>query len=146
MKSGAVKRACILIFESDKSVKMKKKRQMASGVIVRALSDTPLRIVQFVRDSPVEMLGKMNARYASETAASNITMMTKFVTIYYTSLKSDISKHIDMMAATVENFRGINEKIQESFAVAIFVTSVEVPSLRPATTALKTFAEDDLNW
>ena len=30
--------------------------------------------------------------------------------------------------------------------MAILVASVKVPSLRPATTAIKTLAEDDLKW
>ena len=51
-------------FESDTCDEMKKDRQKASGVIVRALFDTPLRIVQSVRGSLVEILDKMDARYA----------------------------------------------------------------------------------
>ena len=50
------------------------------------------------------------------------------------------------MAAAVEQLRGMDVTIQESFAVAILVASVEVPSLRPAATAIKTHAEDDLKW
>ena len=92
------------------------------------------------------MLAKLDARYASKTAASKITKMTDLITMSYMSLKSDITKHIELMAATVEQLRGMKVTIEESFAVAILVASVQVPSLRPATTAIKTLAEDDLKW
>ena len=98
-------------FESDKCDLMKKKRQKASGVIVRALSDTPLRIVQSVGCSPVEMLDELDARYASKMAASKITNMTDLITINHTSLQSDISKHIDLKTAKVEHLRSMNATI-----------------------------------
>ena len=36
--------------------------------------------------------------------------------------------------------------IEEPFAVAILVASVEVPSLRPATKAIKNLSKEDLKW
>ena len=132
--------------EADESDTMKKARRKASAIIIKALSDTPLRIVKEVKGSPVKMLEKLDARYASKTAASKITKMTDLITMKYKSLKSDITKHIDLMAAAVEQLKGMDVTIQESFAVAILVASVEVPALRPATTAIKTLAENDLKW
>lgn len=124
----------------------KKKQRLASSIKIAALSDTALRIVQMVKGDPVQMLEKLDARYASKTAASKITKMTDLITMKYTSLRSDISKHIDKMASTIEQLKGMDVTIQDSFAVAILVASIEVLALRPATTAIKTLAETDLKW
>lgn len=120
-----------------------KKKRLASSIIIYALSDAPLRIVLTVKDNPAKMFEKLDARYASKTAASKITKMTELITLKYTSLKADISAHIDHMAAMIEQLMGMNVTIEDSFSVAILVASIEVTALRSATTAIKTLAEDD---
>lgn len=124
----------------------KKKQKLASSIMVMALSDPALRIVHSVKHDPVKMIELLDARYASKTAASKITKMSDLITMKFTSLRSDLPMHIDQMRATIEQLKAMSVTIEDSFAVTILVASIEVAALRPATTAIKTLAEDDLKW
>lgn len=65
------------ICESD----YKRRQRLASSVIITALSDSTLRIIHSVKGSPLEMLKKLDARYACEGVAFRITRMPDLITM-----------------------------------------------------------------
>ena len=74
----------------------------ASSIIVTVLNDAAFRVVRSVIGNPVQMLKKLDAWYDSKTTSSNIRRMVKLLSLKYRSVRFDISKHIDKMAAFLE--------------------------------------------
>lgn len=114
--------------------------------MIYALSDTVLSIFQVFKGDPLQMLKKLDTRYASKTSASKITKISGLITLNYTSLRSDIPNHIDQMVSTIEQLKRMDMPIQYSFAVAILVASIEVTAFCPVTTAIIPLAETDRKW
>ena len=111
-----------------------------------ALGGHALRVVRAVIGQPFEMLEKLDARYDSRTTALKISNMSELVSVRYSSLKEDMSKHIDSVAALLEQPRNMGTVLSDDFAIGILVASIDVHDLRPATAAIKTLAEHEINW
>lgn len=131
--------------ESDIAT-FKAHQMQASNIMVGALSDHPLRVVRTVIGKPYQMLAKLDARYDSKSTSSKISKMSDLVSMRYSTLKEDISKHIDRMRATTEQLANMGTIVQEPLAIGILVASIDVTALRPVTAAIKTLAERDLTW
>ena len=93
------------------AVAFESQKKQASGIIVKALGDHALRVVRTVKGKPVEMLEKLDGRYDSKTTASKISKMVELVSLRYTSPRFDITKHIEKMAAIVEQLAAMQESI-----------------------------------
>lgn len=120
--------------------------QQASNIIVSALSDHALRVVRSVIGNPLKMMAKLNDRYDSKTIASRISTMSELVSIKYTSLGDDIDKHIDKVEGLIEKLRAMGTVFDDSLAIGILVASIDLPEMAPATAAIKTLADKDVNW
>lgn len=72
--------------------------------------------------------------------------MSELESLRYSNLRSDISKHIDKMAALVELLRAMDTTLDETLVIGILVASIDVTQLQPVTAAIKTLSEDKLSW
>lgn len=72
--------------------------------------------------------------------------MGELVSMRYTSIRDDMSKHVDSLAGLVEQLANIGAPLDSTLAVRILVASVHVDTLMPVTGYIKTPADKDLNW
>lgn len=126
--------------------RFQKRQRQASDIIVSTLTDESLRVVMTVIGDPRTMLEKLDDRYRSTTTASKISKITEFVSVRYKSPCKDIAKHIDKMAAIVEELRNMDMKLDNTLTVGILVASIKAPELAPVVAAIITLAENDLKW
>lgn len=87
------------------------------------------------------MLENLDSRYDSKSTASKITKMSELVSVRFPSSKADIAKHIDGMAALLEQLRCMEAKMDDSLEVGILIASIDVPDLKPVVAAIKTLAD-----
>ena len=132
-------------FVDEKSASDEIRRQ-ASNIIVSTLGDQALRVVRSVIAKPSVMLSKLDKRYDSKTTASRILRMTELVSMRYTNIRDDMSVHIDKMAGLVEQLRSMGTTMDDTLAIGILVSSIEVTELLAVTASIKTLAESDINW
>jgi len=81
--------------------------EQASNIIVSALGDHALRVVRAVIGDPKAMMDKLDARYSSKSVASRISKFSELVSVRFSSIKSDMAKHIDHLAGLIEELRGM---------------------------------------
>ena len=118
------------------------KRVKVSGILVVASGDSALRVVRSVKGNPIEMLEKLDDRYDSKTTASKISKMVELVSLRYSSLRSDITKHVDRMASINEQLAAMKTIMDESLKVGILIASIETDEVRPVVAAIKTLADE----
>lgn len=124
----------------------RKRQKQASNIIISALNDAPLRVVRDVIGDPCAMLKKLDKRYDAKTTASKITKITDLVGTRFSNSSHSIAKHIDKMAALIAQLKAMKTTIDEPLAVGLLVASIDVPSMKPVVSAIKTLAESDLTW
>ena len=59
------------------------KKEKASGIIISALGDAPLRVVIEAEDDPAKMIQLLDARYASNRTVSRIAVQTQLFRMSY---------------------------------------------------------------
>ena len=97
--------------------KVVEKLEEASNIIVRALSDHALRVVRSVIYDPAAMMAKLDDRYDSKTTASKITKMVELVSVRY------MPRHVDKIAALVEQLRSIGTTFDDPLVIGITIAS-----------------------
>ena len=80
--------------EAPQSARDISKREKASGIIISALGDSPLRVVLEADDDPKRMLKLLDARYASNRTVSSIAVQTQLFRLRYTG-DQNISTYVD---------------------------------------------------
>lgn len=120
-------------------------RRRASNIIVSTLSDKALRVVRSVVNETRAMLDKLDSRNNSETVASRIAKMSDFVGTRYSSLGDDMSAHVAVMAALIEQLRGMGITFDDTLAVGILVSSLDVTELAPVAALIETLLDDSLS-
>ena len=126
--------------------KLEEHTRKAVAVIVTALGDTPLDVVQDVSDNPAKMLAKLDERYNSKTMSAKISKMAEFVSMHYSDRSQDISKHIDAMASVARALRSAGVTLDDTMAVGVLIASIKVSRLAPVVAAIKTVAYKDMTW
>lgn len=120
--------------------------RQASNIIVSTLSDQALRVVRSVIGKPEQMLAKLDSRYDSKSTASKIAKVSELVSTRYSSLREDMSVHVDRMAGLIEQLKSMGMTLDESLSIGILVASIEVQELMPVTASIKTLSESDVKW
>lgn len=77
-------------------------RNTASTIIVTALSDSDLFAVRSVISDSVSMFEKLDESFDSRSTATKIFKISEFVFVLFSSINQDITKHMDHMAAILE--------------------------------------------
>lgn len=57
-----------------------------------------------------------------------------------------MARHVDKMDGIAEQLKAIGTILKESLDIGIFLASVDVIGLQPATAAIKTVAEAEMTW
>lgn len=73
------------------------RQEKASGIIISALGDSPLRVLSDQDGNPARMLQMLDARYASNRTVSRITVQTQLYRMKYKG--QDMSRYIDEYTA-----------------------------------------------
>ena len=123
------------------------KLEKASGIIITALGNSPLRVVADVDDDPARMLELLDARYASNRTVSRIAVQTQLFRMRYTG--QDMSKYIDEYASLFSQleFMGKDVAIPEAHKAPMLLASIEPTcDLEPIAAALRTKDAQDLTW
>ena len=81
--SGGVSSLCVTISAAKSSSSIKIKREKASGIIISALGDYPLRVVLEADDGPSKMIKLLDRRYASKRTGSRIAVETQLFGMSY---------------------------------------------------------------
>ena len=95
----------------------------ASNIIVSSLGDHALRVVRTVIGKRKSIMEKLDNRFDSKTISSRISKMSELVSIRYTTVKDDISKHIDRLAGIIEQLRAMGTTFEDALAIGILVAS-----------------------
>lgn len=123
------------------------KREKASGIIISALGDAPLRVVMEVDDDPQRMLQLLDARYASNRTVSRIAVQTQLFRMKYTN--QDMSSYVDQYTTLFSQLErmGKDAAIPETHKAPMLLASID-PSCRLESTAaaLRTKDVTELTW
>ena len=123
------------------------KREKASGIIISALGDAPLRVVMDVDDDPSKMLNLLDARYASNRTVSRIAVQTQLFRMSYTG--QNMATYVDQFTSLFSQLERMGEDaaIPESHKAPMLLASID-PScaLESTAAALRTKDIDDLKW
>ena len=123
------------------------KKEMASGIIISALGDAPLRVVVEVEDEPAQMIKLLDARYASNRTVSRIATQTQLFRMTYQA--QDMPSYIDQYTSLFTQLErmGKDAAIPESHKAPMLLASINPDSiLEPTAAALRTKHLSELTW
>lgn len=113
--------------------------EKASGMIISALGDAPLRVVLDADDDPARMLKLLDARYASNRTVSRIAVQTQLFRMRY--IDQNMSTYVDTYTALFSQLErmGKDSAIPESHKAPMLLASID-PScaLESTSAALRT--------
>ena len=127
--------------------KLKLKMEKASGMIIAALGDAPLRVVAEVDDDPAMMVKLLDARYASNRTVSRIAVQTQLYRMRYKD--QDMSKYIDEYTALFSQleFMGKSVAIPDAHKAPMLLASIDPTSeMESIAAALRTKDAEELTW
>ena len=123
------------------------KREKASGIIISALGDAPLRVVIEAHDNPKRMLQLLDARYASNRTVSRIAVQTQLFRMRYTdqNMSSYVDKYTSLFAQLEQ--MGKDAAIPETHKAPMLLASIDPKCpLESTAAALRTKDTFDLTW
>ena len=132
--------------DSPPDAEYKKRMNTARDIIVSALGDDALRVVQTVVGKPKEMVERLDARYRSTSTAAKISKITELVSERYKTVRQDMAKHVDRMAGIIEELKNMGLTLDATLTVGLLLESVEASELTAVAAAIKTQAETELKW
>lgn len=123
------------------------KLEKASGMIISALGDGPLRVVLDAGDDPVRMLQLLDARYASNRTVSRIAVQTQLFRMRYKD--QDMSLFVDTYGSLFSQLEqmGKDAAIPESHKAPMLLASIDPDCVLESTAAaLRTKDVAELTW
>lgn len=121
--------------------------EKASGLIISALGDSPLRVVLDADDDPAKMLRLLDARYASNRTVSRIAVQTQLFRMRFTG--QNMSKYVDEYSSLFSQLErmGKDSAIPESHKAPMLLASIDPSSpLEVTAAALRTKDASELTW
>ena len=123
------------------------KREKASGIIISALGDAPLRVVLEADDDPERMLKLLDARYASNRTVSRIAVQTQLFRMAYTD--QNMSTYVDQFTSLFSQLErmGKDAAIPETHKAPMLLASIDPKCpLESTAAALRTKDVAELTW
>ena len=123
------------------------KREKASGIIISALGDAPLRVVLQADDDPEKMLQLLDARYASNRTVSRIAVQTQLFRMSYKD--QNMSTYVDQYTSLFAQLEKMGEEaaIPETHKAPMLLASIDPKcDLESTAAALRTKDVKDLTW
>ena len=133
--------------ETQDAARLSAKREKASGIIISALGDAPLRVVLEADDDPVKMLQLLDARYASNRTVSRIAVQTQLFRMTYKD--QNMSTYVDQYTSLFSQLErmGKDAAIPETHKAPMLLASIDPTcSLEPTAAALRTKSISELTW
>ena len=133
--------------ESPPSARDISKMEKASGIIISALGDSPLRVVLEADDDPKRMLKLLDARYASNRTVSRIAVQTQLFRMRYTD--QAMSTYVDKYTSLFSQLEqmGKDAAIPESHKAPMLLASIDPKGpLESTAAALRTKEASELTW
>lgn len=88
---------------------------------------------------------KLNGPNGSKSSATKIFTMSKWGSLEFIKRSENLAKHINCMAALVEQLASMKGKLNDALFSATKEATIQVPALQPVTVAsISTFAEYEL--
>ena len=144
--STATSSASTALSDADKH-KLTSKKEKASGIIISALGDSPLRVVAEADGEPARMLALLDARYASSRTVSRIAVQTQLFRMRYTG--QDMSRYIDEYVTLFSQleFMGKDIAVPEAHKAPMLLASIDPDSdMESIAAALRTKDAKELTW
>lgn len=132
---------------ASESARQIAKREKASGIIISALGDSPLRVVLEADDDPKRMLELLDGRYASNRTVSRISVQTQLFRMTYTN--QNMSSYVDKYTSLFAQLErmGKDAAIPESHKAPMLLASIDPQGpLESTAAALRTKDVSDLTW
>ena len=123
------------------------KREKASGIIISALGDAPLRVIIDIDDDPARMMQLLDARYASNRTVSRIAVQTQLFRMSYTG--QNMSTYIDQYTSLFSQLErmGKDAAIPETQKAPLLLASIDPNCpLESTAAALRTKDITELTW
>ena len=123
------------------------KREKASGIIISALGDAPLRVVMDVDDDPARMLQLLDGRYASNRTVSRIAVQTQLFRMSYNG--QNMSTYVDQFTSLFSQLErmGTDAAIPDSHKAPMLLASIDPKCpLESTAAALRTKDIGELTW
>ena len=123
------------------------KLEKASGIIISALGDAPLRVVLEADDDPKRMLKLLDARYASNRTVSRIAVQTQLFRMRYTD--QNMSTYVDQYTSLFAQLErmGKDAAIPETHKAPMLLASIDPQCpLESTAAALRTKDVVELTW
>eukprot|EP00171_Calliarthron_tuberculosum_P008425 IDg8425t1 len=123
------------------------KLEKASGIIISALGDAPLRVVIDADDNPARMLKLLDARYASNRTVSRIAVQTQLFRMQYTD--QNMASYVDTYASLFSQLErmGKGAAIPDSHKAPMLLASINPDCVLESTAAaLRTKDATELTW
>lgn len=106
--------------------------------------NTPLRVFLDVFDNPCELLAEQEEQYDANTTASKIAKMTDLVGTRYNNLRQSLTTRMDKTASYYTHLKAKEYKINNTLAVEILLTAIEIPMMKAIVAIIKALAENDI--
>ena len=124
-----------------------RKRKKAAAMLINALGDLLLRVIQGSERDPRAMLRKLIEHYASSKPTTRVAVMIEMVTKRYSTLKGDMGSYIDAFSAIVNRLTSMKVDVSEMLQVTILLASVEVQELVRGIIEIRTLTKEaDVTW
>lgn len=88
----------------------------------------------------------LDDHYDLKITPSKITKMVELVSVGHSSLKESVPRHVDKIAALVEQLRAMGFLLDDPLVIGISITSITVDELKTASAAIKTLSAEKLKW
>lgn len=100
-----------------KSIISEEDRQLASHIFVSALKDHALRVVRTVIGYLRAMMECLDACYDPKSMSNKVSKMSELVSIWCTSIRDDMSKHIDRLAGFIKQLLEMKTEFADSMTI-----------------------------
>lgn len=133
--------------EQSQSCRDNIKKHKASGILISAVGNSPLRVGLEANDDPKRMLKLLDARYGSGRTDSTTAVQTQLFCMRYTEQnKLTYVDKYTLLFTQLEQMRK-DAAIPESLKASILLASIDIKSSLESTAAsLRTKDASDLTW
>lgn len=133
--------------QTTHGTQLKLKQEKASGIIISALGDAPLRVIIDADDNPSQMLKLLDARYASNRTVTRIAVQTQLFRMSYNGQNmTEYIDHYSSLFAQLDRM-GNDAAIPESHKPTMLLASINPKcSLESTAAALRTKDAKELTW
>lgn len=92
------------------------------------------------------MLKRLDEKNDPKSRSTKISEIPELIAVRHSSVKHDIILYIDKMSGLVDLFSNMGTALPKEQTVSLLFLSIDVPELKAVTAAIKTLADDKVQW